>query len=156
MPDWSAIRQEYESGISQRSLATKYNISQAAISKKASKERWVIVPVIIPQNQVISDNSSELPELEIVQKALNHLATFLDGDGLIGLNQHKLFADALCQYIKLKLIIPTEQENSPYDLRDVLRYCTDEELAIIEPIIKAANGRKEAEASKVKPIRRAG
>ncbi len=44
--DWAAIKTEHEQGISQRSLAAKYGISQASISKRAIKEQWVVQPVI--------------------------------------------------------------------------------------------------------------
>lgn len=150
--DWTAIHTEFQQGISQRSLATKYGISQAAISKRASKEHWVITPVIIPQ-EVITETASD--DLTIVQKALNDLAAFLNA-GLQDLRDHKLFADALSQYIKLKLTIPTEQEQSPYDLRDLLSYCTQEELDIIRPIMAAAAARKQEAEEKIKPIRKIG
>ncbi|SRR6266567_57478 len=39
-PDWQAIRSEYESGLSLRQLASKYNVSKTYIIEKRNKEQW--------------------------------------------------------------------------------------------------------------------
>ncbi len=159
--DWTAIRTHYEQGISQRSLATKYDVSQSSISRKAEKEQWRIMPRITPSSDSITDAPVELTDLspvEIVEKALARLATFLTDDGLLTLNQHKLFADSLSQYIKLKLLMPggDEQNASSYDMREFLAGCTDQELAIVRPVIAAVAARKQEAEEKIKPIRRIG
>ncbi|SRR6266567_316781 len=156
--DWPSIRQEYEQGFSQRSLALKYSVSQAAISKKANKEKWVITPVITPSPKVVSDNqeidTSNIPAL--VEAALRNLAK-LDPENFLTLNEHKLFADALNQYNKIKLTLPQEDQSSSYlDLREFLASCTPEELTVVNPVIKAVAARKQEQDDKVKPIRRLG
>lgn len=159
MPDWPTIRADYEQGISQNSLAIKHHISQQAISKRVRKEGWITRLVVPPTTSYnIQQPADEQSELAIVEKALRHLATFLDGDGLETLHSHKLFADALSQYIKLKMILPSEQgqQETPYDMREFLSSCTDEELSIVRSILAAVADRKQLEEEKIRPIRKIG
>src|SRR5947209_7447071 len=121
MPDWSAIRQEYESGASKVALSTKHGITRQAIIKKSRKENWITPLVTAPEHLVTPPVTNALPvdltelsDLEKIEKALADLYRHL-ARGSLELTQHKLFADALSQYMKLKLLIPQEQENSPYD-----------------------------------------
>jgi hypothetical protein len=145
--DWQAIRAEYEQGASQRSLATKYGISQAAISKRCLKEGWVIASVVMPTESVVSDNT--------VDQALADLAVHLTDHperAKLQLTQHKLFADAFSSYMKAKTLAPVEEDISTYDMRDFLAHCTDEELAIVRPIIATVQARRE----KIIPLHKTG
>ncbi len=101
--DWQAIRAEYEAGISQRTLAAKYGLSQPAISQYAKAHGWLITRLITPQG----DN--------LVDSALADLALHLTKDrtkAKLDLKEHKLFADAFSQYMKLKVLFPQEEESS--------------------------------------------
>jgi hypothetical protein len=103
MIDWQAIQAEYEQGISQRSLAAKYNLSQPAISQYAKSHGWLITRLITPQG----DN--------LVDQALADLAHHLGGHpekAKLELKEHKLFADAFSQYMKVKVLFPQEEESS--------------------------------------------
>ncbi len=106
MTDWQQIRSECEQGASQKSLAAKYHITQQAISKRALKEGWVVSP----QGIVVSPTTDQ-PDL--VDQALADLAIHLTDhpeEAKLELKEHKLFADAFSQYMKAKLLFPTEQE----------------------------------------------
>lgn len=163
MTDWPTIRAQYEQGISQRSLAVKYGISQAAISKHAKKETWVVSEVIIPQSAITDDNSepvetSEQTTVEIVEKALRSLAQHLSEDNM-DLKSHKLFADALSQYVKLKLLVaPADERPTASGLpAELLPYATLDELAALDSIVKAIEERKlqqEQEAAGIRPLKR--
>jgi predicted transcriptional regulator len=152
--DWTSIKAEYEQGLSQRSLALKYGISQAAISQKASKEKWLIKPLITPATVISSDNLSD------VDQAIADLMQHLTGDpkkAKLLIKEHKLFADAMSQYKKLKTTSPDdEQEYGKYDLREFLASCTPEELAVVVPITKAVAARKAEADGKITPLRRQG
>lgn len=150
MTDWHNIRTEYETGASQRSLAKKYGIAQPTISERAKKEQWQRSP-IIPLSEPIT--YSETDEFTIVQKAINHLATFLQNDQVMDLKDHKLFADALSQYMKIKLLTPAGEDFSAFDMREFLAGCTDEELEIVRPIIAAVQARR---SEKITPIKKVG
>ncbi len=147
--DWPSIRAEFEQGLSQRSLALKYGVSQAAISKRANKERWVITPVIMPQPEVISDNQELEPEIaSLLQAALQGLAQLTPQE--FTLKEQKLFADALSQYNKIKLTLPPEEQDlSQYDLRLLLADATPEELSIVQPVFATIDARR-------KPLKRTG
>ena len=161
--DWPSIRQEYVQGASKLALSMKHGISRQAIIKQARKGKWIAPLVTAPEYKVtppvtnaLPINLTELTDLQIVEKAIADLYRHLEA-GHLELNQHKLFADALSQYRKIKLLIPPEdQEHSAYDLRQFLDLCTDEELAIVMPITKAVAARKAEQDDKVKPIRRLG
>src|SRR6266566_8969108 len=73
--DWAAIKTEHEQGISQRSLAAKYGISQASISKRAIKEQWVVQPVI---NAEVAPAAGDDPHA-IADQALADLCHHLNG-----------------------------------------------------------------------------
>lgn len=161
MADWQAIRAEFEQGISQRSLALKYGTTQASISRHATKEHWCITPRIIPVS-VIQETAEELSERDLVQKALNQLAVYLDGEGLIGLNQHKLFADALSQYIKLKMLFPSDQPTASGIAADLLPFLEMHELTRIselqeqiDALLEIASARKLEQTQNIKSIHRA-
>src|SRR5260221_869840 len=101
--DWQAIRAEYEQGISQRTLAAKYDLSQPAISQYAKAHGWLITRLITPQG----DN--------LVDAALADLALHLTKDrkkAQLDLKEHKLFADAFSQYMKMKQLFTQEAESN--------------------------------------------
>jgi hypothetical protein len=146
--NWSNIRAEYEAGASQRSLATKYGVSQARISQIAKRDGWIIAPLIIPQQLISSDN--------IPDQGIADLANYLNGtpgNAKMLLNEHKLFADAYTQYRKAKMLEPAGDDFSAFDMREFLAGCTDEELEIVRPIIAAVQARR---ADKITPIKKVG
>lgn len=165
MVDWFLIRSEYEQGISQNTLAKRHGISQQAISKRARKEEWQILEMM---PQVVSPTTSynqpdpdeDTPTIEIVERALRSLAQHLnEDDGKMDLKSHKLFADALSQYVKLKLLVaPADQRPTASGLpAELLPYATLDELAALDSIVKAIEERKlqaEQEAAGVRPLRR--
>lgn len=152
MADWPAIKAEFQQGISQRSLALKYGISQAAISKRASREHWVITPVITPITHVITDNPDDPPNLmNIVDAALNDLSNYSNGTpdlAKLTLKDHKLFSDSFTQYMKAKLTIPLEQETSAYDMRVLLSHASLEQLAVLKPILANLTAKQKAASTR--------
>ena len=97
--DWTAIQRELAQGVSQRTLAAKYGLSQPAISQYAKAHGWLITPQ--------GDN--------LVDSALADLALHLTKDrkkAKLDLKEHKLFADAFSQYMKIKVLFPQEEESS--------------------------------------------
>lgn len=163
--DWTAIRQQYEQGMSKNTLAKEHGVSRQAIQQRAAKEHW-ITPLLASPTAFLApmqvQTTDELSELSIVEKALKDLAQHLEHAPL-DLKSHKLFADALSQYIKLRLLLPQQQSEDGqesyglYDLREFLASCTDEELAIVRPVIAAVQIRKqEQEDGKIKPMRKIG
>src|SRR6266487_1348072 len=145
--DWPAIRAKFEQGLSQRSLALKYCVSQSAISQKAKKEGWVITPLIIPASDLITDKSDN-DLLAIVQLLLKKTAEHAEGD--LEPKDIKLLADALSQFHKIKLTLPPEEQDlSQYDLRLLLADATPEELAIVQPIFATIDARR-------KPLKKTG
>jgi hypothetical protein len=161
--DWPSIRAEYESGASKQALSIKHGITRQAIIKQARKGKWITPLVTAPEHMVTPPVTNALPinleklsDLEIVEKAIADLYRHLEA-GHLELNQHKLFADALSQYRKIKLLIPPEQENyAAYDMREFLAACTPEELAVVIPITKAVATRKTEQDNKITPLRRQG
>jgi len=97
--DWTAIQRELAQGVSQRTLAAKYGLSQPAISQYAKAHGWLITP----------------PGDNLVDSALADLALHLTKDrkkAKLDLKEHKLFADAFSQYMKIKVLFPQEEESS--------------------------------------------
>lgn len=152
--EWAMIRAEYEQGTPQRRLAAKFGISQAAISQRAKREEWVINKLIIPITDDNPPAESDNPFLTLVYKAIRDLAKHLEFH--LDLREHKLLADALSQYTKVKLAFPDEDQAAPFDLRDFLAGCTDEELEQLRPILLNVQARIEAEQEKIRPIKKVG
>ena len=154
--NWSAIRTEYEAGISQRSLATKYGVQQSSISRRAANENWRIIPRITPTPESIIDasTSTDLSDMAKIKKAIALIYERLEQkpeDKNI-----KLLMDSLSQAQKIKMLLPMEdQGNNPDSLRQLLAKATDEELAIILPAIKAISAR-DAEVEGITPLRKHG
>ena len=145
--DWPSIRAEFEQGLSQRSLAPKYGISQSAISQKAKKESWIITPLIIPASDLITDKSDN-DLLAIVQLLLKKTAEHAEGN--LEPKDIKLLADALSQFHKIKLTLPPEEQDlSQYDLRLLLADATPDELAVVQPVFATIDARR-------KPLKRTG
>lgn len=164
--DWPAIRAQYEQGVSQKTLGAHHNVSQQAISKRARKEGWTVeqvVPLVVSPttsyNNTQPPADEDIPTIEIVEHALRSLAQHLNNNDEMDLRGHKLFADALSQYVKLKLLVaPSDQQPTASGLpAELLPYATLEELSSIEAIMKTIEERKlqqEQEAAGVRPLRR--
>lgn len=147
MINWTNIRAEYEQGASQRSLSTKYGVSQARISQIAKRDGWIIAPLIIPTQLITPDN--------IPDQGIADLANYLNGtpsNAKMLLNEHKLFADAYSQYMKAKTLAPAGEDFSAFDMREFLAGCTDEELEIVRPIIAAVQARRSEKITPLKKI----
>ena len=155
--DWASIRADYEGGASQNSLAAKHGISHQAISKRARKEGWITRLVASPVTQVAT--IEETDDLATVEKAIALISRRLDEEPEN--KDIKMLMDSLSQAYKIKILLPTteQEQETGYDMRGFLHLCTDSELAIIKPILKAVSARQEAEAEaeaearKIRPIR---
>jgi hypothetical protein len=154
MVDWTAIRSGFEQGASQRSLAREFGVTQPTISERAKKEGWqhTTNPLpIIPLSEPISDRETH-DLLSVVSTLLQKVA--LHAQSNLEPKDIKLLADALSQFHKIKITTPQQdQDFSAFDMREFLAECTDEELAIVKPIIAAVQARRE---EKITPLRRTG
>ena len=152
MPDWSAIRQAYEQGVSQHTLARQHGISQPAISKRARKEGWVIKQVIPP----VLDNALDNPGPETVDLAklvLRGLARYAEQS--LDLKEYKLLTDSLSQLHKIIVLSQPAGQTNPLQGLD-LSQLTDTELLQIESIMRQVEARKVADDEKIIPLRRQG
>jgi len=69
--DWSAVRDDYESGkFSQSELERKYRVSRRAISKRAVKEKWSQVRSQVPPSGNPGNNTRDIDALMRAHMAL--------------------------------------------------------------------------------------
>lgn len=157
--DWALIRAEYEAGASKQALSIKYKVSRQAIIKHAYKEHWitplVTSPVTPPVTRVSPPELSETSDLPTVEKAILLITRRLDEEPEN--KDIKMLMDSLSQAYKIKALMPATEDNyAAYDMREFLASCLPEELAVVNPVIKAVAARKAEAEEKVKPIRRIG
>ena len=103
---WEDIREQYEAGASQASLAKEHTVSQQAISKRAKREHWVHGQAVVTPLQP----TTPFPPPGDVESIANlgiaglgrHLATELP------LREHMLLSQSLTQYVKAKTLAPQE------------------------------------------------
>jgi hypothetical protein len=119
MPDWEAIRKQYEAGASKQALAVKYEISRQAIIKRAQKEGWITRLVTSPQGMVtggVTVPSEEPPKLQntnlvvlIAQTMVKQIGTKIAAGGLDE-RSLKLLADSLGTCHKIIVVIKAKSE----------------------------------------------
>jgi predicted transcriptional regulator len=155
--EWAEIRFQYEAGISQRTLATKYGVSQATISRRAGKENWCITERITPVSLIRSDAQDKKTDVLIVadtllDKVAEQAETVDDPRDI------KNLADTLSQIHKIKLTSHSSDKPTASGIpAELLPYATLDELAQLDSIVKAIEERKlqaEQEAAGVRPLRK--
>lgn len=163
--DWAAIRRDYEQGRSLRSLEKQYPVTRPAIAKHAKKEGWQApdMPIVsIPYHEVSTLETFSEPDVDpllgLVNDAITDLARHLDNH--LELKEHKLLADALSQYVKIKLSLPGKADQTSqvaaFDIRDLLASATDDELELLRPVIKNVQARIDEQQEKIRPIKKIG
>jgi len=152
--DWERVKAGYEQGVlSLRSLAAASGHKRSTIQSRAKAEKWEKPdgfrppPTLLAELSEVAEKVAELAEdsddLTVVTLALSDLAQHLTGDpaqAKLQLNQHKLFADSLSQYIKVKYTLPasgTAPAGIDWDL------FTPDELSVLRPIFERAEARKQ-------------
>jgi len=153
--DWDRVRTGYEQGISLRSLAAASGHKKSTIESRAKAGKWAkpdpfrTPPVLLAEvSEEVSEVSavlaqdSDSDDMTVVTQAMADLAHHLAGEpaqAKLQLSQHKLFADSLSQYIKVKYAIPatgTPPAGIDWDI------FTPDELAILRPIFERAEARQ--------------
>ncbi len=118
MPDWSAIRIDYEQGLSLRALAVKHGISKTVIGERKYNEQWTQERTA--DGQRTADRIPHAPKpfplpmpgdaISIARIGLSQLAQHLQGDTILEVKDHKMLSDALAQYLKVLTTAPQEPE----------------------------------------------
>ena len=116
MTDWQAIRADYESGQSLRSLAAKYDVSKSTIGERKFKEQWTehrtdigrtsdAIPLSRPTPLPLPGDAATIARI-----GLHQLAQHLQTDEILPISSHKSLSDALAQYVKVLIVAPREIE----------------------------------------------
>src|SRR5258708_7906905 len=116
MTDWQAIRADYESGQSLRSLAAKYDVSKSTIGERKFKEQWTehrtdigrtsdAIPLSRPTPLPLPGDAATIARI-----GLHQLAQHLQTDEILPISSHKSLSDALAQYVKVLIVAPREME----------------------------------------------
>ncbi len=116
--DWLAIRADYESGSSLRSLAAKHGVSKSTIGERKFKEQWaehrtdigrtsdmLPLPRPTPLHLPLPDDAATIARI-----GLQQLAQHLQTDAILPISSHKSLSDALAQYVKVLVTAPRETE----------------------------------------------
>ena len=138
MPDWEAIKRDYENGLSQRSLSAKYDVPKTTILRRAQSENWTRTAMdrIADQSGPV-DQPPASSTVALASSMITQLATIAKVP--LDLKEHNLFAQALSQYNKI-VVTGVDATSTP----PVLDWSIFEqsELDIIQPIFSAAEERK--------------
>jgi hypothetical protein len=118
MIDWTAIRVEYEQGVSLRDIVRTHGSSIATISRCARHDNWVRpitptetrnrkreTPMPLPVSFPIPDDAATIARI-----GLQQLAQHLQTDEILPIASHKSLSDALAQYVKVLVTAPRETE----------------------------------------------
>ncbi len=146
--DWPAIRAKFETGISQRTLAREFGVSQAAISKQAAKNHWVISPLFKVITDNLTDNipqpsDNQEPDTSaaaiavqaryVIAQAMQHMRQQGLTGGLLDPNEGhkalKLLMDSLSQAHKIELTSSSDKPTASGIAADLLPYLDNEQLA---------------------------
>jgi len=139
--DWSVIRQEYEQGTSLRDIVAAHGSSIATISRVARHEGWEKPPEARTVKQMkretsvppspVSLDSAESPQT-IADLAIADLAKYLSGkevvDAKLKLSEHKLFADSFSQYVRAKMLLPSDKPTASGIHAELLPYLSLDQL----------------------------
>ncbi len=153
--DWPSIKNDYEQGMSLRSLSTHYGPGKSTIHERALAEQWTRPDVTRTpdiQTRRTSDKKertsprteSEQPPdpttVGLARVAIGQLSDIAKVP--MDLKEHTLFAQALSQYNKVIVTAPQEQELP----RGVdFSIFEPDELAVIQPIFARAEERRRIE-----------
>jgi hypothetical protein len=136
MSDWEAIKKDFESGLSLRTLSAKHDIGKSTIHEHAIAGQWQRTNVgqlpDIGQTPVAPANST----VALANSMIGQLATIAKVP--LDLKEHNLFAQALSQYNKIA-VTGVDVASTPALDWSIF---TEAELAIIQPIFSAAEERK--------------
>ena len=131
---WDAVRKDYESGMSQRSLSLKYGIAQPVISRRARAEGWIVTirpeTLLTAANADLSESDTTITA-KLADLALSDLVKHMDGQGnqaKLSLKEIKLLMDSLSQAHIILLTLPggkVVESGVPVEL---LKYLTMEQL----------------------------
>lgn len=137
MPDWEAIKRDYEHGLSLRTLSAKYDVGKSTIHEHATAGHWQRTTIgQVPDNgqTPVSPDSSTVA---LAQSMITQLATIAKVP--LDLKEHNLFAQALSQYNKI-MVTGVAVASTPPALDWSI--FTEQELAILQPIFNHAEERK--------------
>ena len=155
MPDWPAIRHEYEQGVSQSTLARMHGITQQAISKRVRKEGWEVlqvVPEVVSPTTGDDDLQPTSETVDLARVVLRGLARYAKMP--LDLKEYKLLCDSLSQLHKIIVLSqPAGQQTNPLQGLD-LSQLTDQELAQVELIMRQVEARKAEQDEKIIPMRK--
>src|SRR6266699_5405225 len=106
---WEDIREEYEGGTSQASLAKRYGVSRKAVQNHITKECWTVAGGVTPATMRPMLLPIPTDATTIARIGLSQLARHLQTDSLLEIRDHKSLSDALAQYVKVLVTAPQEQ-----------------------------------------------
>ena len=122
------------------------------VSEKVSELSDRVAENLAELSEVLENGESD--DMTVVTSALADLAHHLTGDpaqAKLQLNQHKLFADSLSQYVRLKYTLPASGA-APAGI-DWSIFSPDE-LAILQPIFERALQRQQKKPENVVAFRK--
>jgi hypothetical protein len=142
MPDWEAIKKDFEDGLSLRTLSAKYDVGKSTIADRSNAGHWQRTePGHIPDIPYTPLPEQDTEIAGLAKQMVGQLATIAQTP--LELKEHKLFADSLSQYHKIILTSVDAQSSTPQSLDWSI--FTEAELAIIQPIFAQAEERKRIE-----------
>lgn len=182
--DWQAIRHDYESGLSLRTLAAKYNVKKSTIYDHVQAENWQKPDrtpagqpdTKVPENRTprpateeapLEADSEENPTATLARGMVKQLAAIVQratiAEEPLDLREHKLFADSLSQYHKIIVTDASSTAGQPgqpsaQDERVLLALLNKEEWEEYERhqagMQRLLDVARERQDSKVTPLRK--
>ncbi len=107
--EWETIREEYEQGASQASLAKRYGVSRKAVQNHIIKEGWIVAGGVTPATMRPMLLPIPTDATTIARIGLSQLARHLQADSLLEIKDHKSLSDALAQYVKVLVTAPQQE-----------------------------------------------
>ena len=112
---WEDIREEYEGGTSQASLAKRYGVSRKAVQNHIIKEGWTVAGGVTPATMRPMLLPIPTDATTIARIGLSQLARHLQTDSLLEIKDHKSLSDALAQYVKVLVTAPQQEQPEQED-----------------------------------------
>jgi len=112
---WEDIREEYEGGASQASLAKRYGVSRKAVQNHITKEGWTVAGGVTPATMRPMLLPIPTDATTIARIGLSQLARHLQTDSLLEIKDHKSLSDALAQYVKVLVTAPQQEQPEQED-----------------------------------------
>ncbi len=113
--EWETIREEYEQGASQASLAKRYGVSRKAVQNHIIKEGWIVAGGVTPATMRPMLLPIPTDATTIARIGLSQLARHLQADSLLEIKDHKSLSDALAQYVKVLVTAPQQEQPEQED-----------------------------------------